>query len=93
VRVNEAPKDLSAAERSRWLAELSAALEEADQLAARLGLARMHSREAMELLMRLAAARAQAQALRLGRPDDRSGDTGPKWSNPPLWPDESPEKR
>jgi hypothetical protein len=82
--VNEQPKDLSAAGRARWLAELSEALDEADQLAFKLGRSCRHGEDGMELVMRLAAARAQLQSLRLSRPDD----TDPKWSNPPLWPTE-----
>ena len=91
--MTQVPKDLSAAERARWLAELSDALDEADRLAFSLGLAHVHSAQAVELLIRLAAARAQVQALQLGRPDDLAGDSDPKWSNPPLWPNTPPAER
>jgi hypothetical protein len=86
--VNELPRDLSAVGRARWLAELSEALEQADRLASRLGLSCVQGSDAMELFIRLAAARSQMQALRLGRPDDGLEDADPKWSNPPLWPTE-----
>jgi hypothetical protein len=86
--VNELPKDLSAVDRARWLAQLSEALDAADQLAFQLGPSRIQSGDAAELFMRLTAARAQLKALRLRRPDDPSGDSDPNWSNPPLWPTE-----
>lgn len=79
-------RDLSAAERARWLAELSEVLDEAHKLASELGLARMDGAEAMELRMRLTAARTQVRGLQLGRPEDRSDEADPKWSIPPVWP-------
>ena len=79
-------RDASAAERARWLAELSEVLDEAHKLASELGLAHIDGAEAMELRMRLAAARTQVRALQLGRPEDRSDEADPKWSNPPVWP-------
>lgn len=87
--MNRVPKQLTAAERARWLAELSEALDEAQDLASRLGLLQMQGAEAMELCLRLAAARAQVQGLQLARQDDEdAGAVDPKWTNPPLWPDE-----
>lgn len=55
-----------AADRARWLAELSEALEEARQLVARLG-AIDGNREAAELYARIEAVCAKVQALRLRR--------------------------
>jgi len=85
--VNEMSKDLTSAERARWLAELSDTLVAAEEIASQLGLGRMHHADAVELLMRLAAARAQVTALRLGRPDGGFDDADPKWTNAPLWPE------
>ena len=79
------PKDVSVAERARWLAELADALEDAHQVATEIGLAHLQHPDAVELRGRLAAARAQVQALRLSRPDDRSGQVDPKWGNS-VWP-------
>lgn len=86
--VSRVPKELTAAERARWLAELSEALDEAQEVASRIGLLHMPGAEAMELCLRLAAARAQVQGLQLARPDEDSGAVDPEWTNPPLWPDE-----
>jgi hypothetical protein len=82
--VNELPKDLTAVVRARWLAELSQALDAADQVAFKIGLSSVLNSDAAELIIRLAAARVQLQSLRLSRPED----TDPQWSNPPLWPSE-----
>lgn len=60
-------KELSAAERARWLSELSEALDAAQQLMSRLGIDRAESLEGMELYLRIEAARLQVHALRLGR--------------------------
>lgn len=79
-------KDYTAAERARWLAELSKALDEAHKLAATLGLHHSEGPEAAEFCARLAAARAQVKGLRLGRGEDASGDQSPKWTNHAIWP-------
>ena len=92
--MNELPRDVDvnvdvdAVCRAHWLAELSDALDEADQLASKLSIARIDGGDALELFMRLAAARAQLQALRLGRPDNGDDEDDPKWRNPPLWPNQ-----
>ena len=83
--MSRVPKDVSVAERARWLAELADALDDAHQIASEIGLAHVHHPEAVELRARLAAARAQVQGLRLSRPDERSAQLNPKWSNS-VWP-------
>ena len=80
------PKETAAAERARWLADLSLALDETHKLASELGIPRMHSAEAAELWARLSAARAQVQGLRLGRADDETDDHDPKRRHPAIWP-------
>jgi len=84
--LSHSPKEFTVAERARWLAELSKALDEADALAVKLGIPHMHSPEAAELCARLAAARAQVKGLRLSRPEEVSGENGPKWSDHSIWP-------
>ena len=79
-------KEFTAAERARWLAELSQALEEAQKLASDLGLQHMHIPKAAELCARLAAARAQVKGLRLSRAEDAAEHQGSKWTNHPIWP-------
>ena len=86
------PKDFTAAERARWLAELSTALDEAHKLASDLGLQHMPNPEAAELCARLAAARAQVKGLRIGRGDDAGQEHGPKWSNHAIWPNRNDER-
>jgi len=49
----------------------------------------MDGAEAVELGARLAAARAQVQGLRLGRPENRSDEADPKWTNSPVWPSDA----
>jgi hypothetical protein len=86
--VSQLPKELTTAERARWLAELSEALHEAQQLASRLGVLQIHGADAVELCLGLAGARAQVQALQFARPEESMGGVSPKSSNPPLWPDQ-----
>lgn len=62
----EISRDLAAAERARWLSELSDALERAEELLATLALTRGHDTTWMDLSARLAAARAEVRCLRLG---------------------------
>ncbi|MFL6752191.1 MAG: hypothetical protein ACJ8FL_03055 [Sphingomicrobium sp.] len=71
---------MTATERARWLAELAAALEQAQQLAWSLGLDEDSSPEAMELYGRLEAARAEVQALRLGRFRVAPDNSAPDWT-------------
>lgn len=61
------PTKVPAAERARWLAELSEALDQAHQVLAHLDLPVDRRAEAVELLTRIGAARFEAQSLRLSR--------------------------
>lgn len=87
--MSKPPRDVTVAERARWLAELSKALDDAQALASELGLPRMPNPEAVELCARLAAARAQVKGLRLARVDDAADELGPKWSTEAIWPNRS----
>ena len=56
--------DAGAAERTRWLAELADAIEEAQRVAWRLGVSEGADPEAKDLYARLEAARDEVDALR-----------------------------
>ena len=55
---------MSAAARTRWLSELSIAIDEAQWLAWRIGVVEGDNPEALELYVRLEIARAEVEALR-----------------------------
>ena len=77
--------DLSGAARSQWLAELSDALEQAYNLMWKLGIGDGGGPAAMELYLRVEAARLEVQALRLGRRYRTIDDIDPKWGEPMPW--------
>jgi hypothetical protein len=79
------PADLAAAERARWLGEIVEALEEAQMLIWRLGLAEVGHMEVLDLLSRLETTRGEARALRLGRVSDTAHQPDPKWTIPVPW--------
>ena len=80
------PGEGRAAERARWLAELSESLDEAQRLLPRMGVGMSDSPLAVELHFRIEGARLTVQALRL-RPMGASTElTGPEWSELPPWP-------
>lgn len=68
-----------AAERARWLADLAAAIDEAQRIAWRLGSGEESNPEALNLYQRLEAARAEVDALR------RSGWASGAAEVPPEW--------
>lgn len=80
----EMPSTESAAERARWLAEIASALEEARQLVRRLAVdeGRM---DAIELAVRIDAARVEVRTLRLMRSSGSPQDFGPDWSKDIPW--------
>jgi hypothetical protein len=67
-----------AAERARWLDELTTAVGEAQLLAWRLGVAEGSSEEARALYARLEAVRAEIEWLRIGWAGVRK-EIDPKW--------------
>lgn len=74
---------MTAAQRARWLAELSGALDDAQQLICRFSGER--NVEAVDLLKRIEAARAQVQSLQLGRARKTGDDFSSEWSNSLPW--------
>jgi hypothetical protein len=78
------PTHSAAAQRSRWLAEISEALEEAQALLGRLSVSELKRLDLLELSVRLEAARTEALALRIGRRDG-TAQTDQEWINPLPW--------
>ena len=75
------PNHLAAAERARWLAELSTALEEALNLMPELILRRGRQADMMSLYSRLEAARAEILCLQSHDAGPQLFDLGPQWTH------------
>ena len=71
--------DSIAADRARWLSELSDSLDDAQNLLSRLGTATADSPLAMELHLRIGGARLTVQALRLRPMTAFTEVIDPKW--------------
>ena len=82
IRVPGGPSE---AERARWLADLSEALEDAQQLLQRLGISATDNPLAMELYLRIEGARFEIQALRLSGSSDWLEISSPKRSQKLPW--------
>jgi hypothetical protein len=83
--VVEGPGGSTAAERARWLAELSETLGEAQRLLLRIGVSGADNRQAMELYSRIEGARLAIQSLRLRRSAGSRNVSDPKWTDPLPW--------
>lgn len=84
MRVRRVPSEASSAERARWLAELSEALVEAQQVIWQIGSIGNHP-EAMELYGRIESAFAEVQRLRLGRLSTLPPAISPEWTHSLPW--------
>ena len=84
------PIDVSAAERARWLAELSEALEQAERLIWSMSDRPGTTPELKELYGRVDAARAEIQSLRFKRSAGPRPNVQPFWTEFAPW---SPAKR
>ena len=73
-----------AAQRARWLAELSEALDEARRLVKQLGAADGQL-QAVELYTRIEAIRLEIEAIRLGRRYASREEIDPEWFGLPPW--------
>jgi len=78
------PSETSAAERARWLAELSDALDEARRLIRTMGAAEGRIEE-VELYARIEAVRLEVQMIRLRGNGSRLSDSDPEWSQTLPW--------
>jgi hypothetical protein len=85
VAVVRVPTDVTAAERARWLAELSDALEDAQRLLGNLARGGITGADALDLSARLEAARAQVRSLRSARAAERDENSHPEWTNSLPW--------
>jgi hypothetical protein len=80
------PTEMPAAGRARWLAELAEALDEAHRLLFELDLHDHGAAEALDLHVRIEAARLEVQSLRLSRSVAPRIEPDPEWSNLIPWP-------
>lgn len=79
------PTEVPAPERAKWLAELSDALNEAHDLVVSLELPREQRADALELYLRIEAARLEVQSLRLSRSVQPRPELYPNWMGLPPW--------
>lgn len=79
------PTEVPAAERARWLAEISEALNDAHRVLGQLQLSEEDEAEARELHLRIQAARFEVQSLRLSRSLNPREESDPKWTEPAPW--------
>jgi hypothetical protein len=79
------PTEQPAAERARWLAELSAALSEAEQVLRGFHQELNLGIEARELYWRIEAARLEVQSLQLSRSLNGRKEMHPEWIELPPW--------
>jgi hypothetical protein len=84
VSVVQVPSEASAAQRARWLSELSDALEEARRVIGQLSAADGQI-NAAELNARIDAIRLEVQALRLRRNPQPERDSDPEWTKDFPW--------
>ena len=76
---------MTAAQRARWLAELSEALDDAQRLICDVGPSSMRDVDRLDLAARVEAARAEVRSLRLGHDDRFAERNAPEWTNQSLW--------
>jgi hypothetical protein len=74
-----------AAERARWLAELAQSLNEAQDLLGQLDWAGVKRAEALEVFLRIEAARLEVESLRLSRSLQPRLDFAPEWTGSQPW--------
>jgi len=87
------PAEMAAAERARWLADLSDALNQAHELLVNLDLDGKRRLEARELHWRIEAARLEVQSLRLSRSVTQRPEKAPEWIDSLPWQLDGPEPR
>ena len=83
--VYSVPAEIPAAERARWLAELSGVLNEAHHLIQRLELREDQHALAKELHLQIEAVRFEVQSLMLSRSLQPRPESPPEWSQLPPW--------
>jgi len=86
------PSEVPAAERARWLAELSEALNEAHRQLIQMEMSSAFLADARELFLRIEAARLEIQSLRLSRSLNPRQENGPERIELPSWNGEATKK-
>ena len=86
------PTEVPAAERARWLAELSDALNVAHELVITLNCHGDRRAETRELYLRIEAARFEVQSLRLSRSLSPREANRPEWIDSPPWEQARPQR-
>lgn len=84
------PTEVPAADRARWLAEVSQALDEARALLHALSVNEGEYELACDLNARIEIARFEVQSLRLSRSLQSRDDNDPKRTRFARWPDPGP---
>ena len=79
------PGEESAVQRARWLAELSKALDDAERTLWRLPVNPAESPVAMELYLRIEAARLEVESLRVRRNRPFEDQSGLLWTKQVPW--------
>jgi hypothetical protein len=79
------PGEEPAVERARWLAELSKALDDAERTLWRLLVNPAESPVAMELYLRIEAARREVESLRVRPNHPHADQSGPLWTKQDPW--------
>lgn len=80
AKVSSVPIGMPAAERARWLAEVSNALDEARHILTTLSLPEEDYGLAMDLHIRIEAARFEVRSLRLSRSVQPRDKVSPNWT-------------
>lgn len=83
--MHRSSNETQAAERARWLAELADAIDEAQRLAWRLGVAEGGNAEAKELYGRLETVRGEVDSLRRDGWATCHEEIEPPWMNLMPW--------
>jgi hypothetical protein len=84
------PTEVPAADRARWLAEVSHALDEARALLHALSVNEGEYEVACDLNARIETARFEVQSLRMSRSLQPRDEIDPKWTRFALWPGTGP---
>jgi hypothetical protein len=85
VAVARVPTSVNVADRARWLAEISDALAQAEDLLWQLAIAEARDVNVLDLSARIETAQAEARSMRIGRVDRSSIEADPKWTESLPW--------
>lgn len=80
------PTEVPAPDRAHWLAEVADALDQAHRLLVELDVQNDGTADALELHLRIEAARLEVQSLRLSRSVAPRPRSEPNWTSLSAWP-------